>query len=319
MKQIKKLSALAAGSMVLALLLVTNMAQAQVICTNGDTVTGIKGLDVIIESYNVNTIDVTFTWGTAYDIYGPNLDMPFVPPWMEDDPYSIMLSINKALNEHTSVPDSAGISGQDSYYIGSEEESRGGAAAIGAVGGANYTGAEWGVCERESAADCLLGVGVLQADQQFVYADLSQAVAGATCDTDTGGPPPATFTITPGITGSWFNVARSGEGYSIEVYGNALDLQMLAYFYTYDAAGNQMWLIGSGPINGDTAVLPMTVTSGAMFGDAFDPLDVDYVDWGTMTFTFSSCDAGKVDFTSIMGNGSSDFVRLSTVTGLACP
>ena len=51
---------------------------------------------------------------------------------------------------------------------------------------------------------------------------------------------------------------------------------LLTYFYTYDKTENQMWLTGLATVNGDTAVVPMTVTSGAVFGPGFDPGDVNY-------------------------------------------
>jgi hypothetical protein len=320
MKQMKKLSALAAGSIAIALLLGTNIAQAEEeICVADDTVSGIKGLDVLTEEFGQTTMDVDFRYTTGFAIYGSDLQkLPFGAAAGEDDAFSVLTSINQALSAHNPVPDFAGQPNQNEYYIGVEEEEGAGFGAVAAWAGANYTGEEWEPCERELTEGCLAGSRILPAADRFVYADLS-AATGASCDTSA--PPPDTFTITPGITGSWYLLARDGEGYNIEVIGDKLAPQMLAYFYTYDDDGNQMYVVGNGPINGDTAVVPVVVTSGADYGDAFNPADVVRTPWGTLTFTFSSCDAGSVVRDSDLGFGTTtvDIIRLSTVAGLSCP
>jgi len=313
----KKLLALATGSIAIGLLLGTSMAQAEEVCLDGDTVIGIKGLDVITDQYGSTTIDVDFRYATGYEIYGSNLEnLPFDPPHTEDDPFSVIVSIENALNANNPLPGSAGQPGQNIFYIGSEEETEQGAALIEAFGSSNLTGELWDACSE--ASDCILGVAVLQPGQRHTYADLSRAVLGASCDS--GGPPP-TFTITSGITGSWYDPERDGEGYAIEIIGSALESQMLAHFYTYDDAGNQKWLIGNGPVNGGTAILPVQVTSGPVFGDGYDKDDVLRENWGTLTFTFSSCDTGSVVYDSTMGfgTGTINFVRLTRITGLTCP
>jgi hypothetical protein len=328
MKQMKKFSALATSSMAIALLLGTSLAQAEaLVCTdiNTNTVTAIKGLETVTKTYGPKTIDVDFTYATGFDVYGSDLHMPWDEIHSEDDPFAVRRSINEALNAENSVPEFAGISGQNTYYIASEVETEpqaGGVGAIGAMGGANYA-VEWEACKESGADNCIVGVAILQAADLFTYADLSLAATGATCD---GGPPPdpsppdSSFTITPGITGSWFDRTREGEGFNVEIVGEALDPQLLAYFYTYDDFGNQMWLTGVAAANGGTAVVPMTVTSGTVFGDSFDPLDVVYEVWGTITFTFTSCTAGTAAYTSTdFGTGSFNIERLTTVTGLNCP
>jgi len=95
---------------------------------------------------------------------------------------------------------------------------------------------------------------------------------------------------------------------------------VLAYFYTYDENGDQMWLVGSGPADGDTAVVPVQVISGPVYGDGFDKDDVDRTDWGTLTFTFDTKDTGSVVRASTIGFGTTteDIFRLTYVTGLNC-
>jgi hypothetical protein len=226
-----------------------------------------------------------------------------------------MGAINRTLTDESPIPDFAGVSGQKTYYIGFEEETGLNQGAIAVVGGANYTGDKWAPCEREGSDDCLLGVGIVNASSQFTYADLKLS-DDSTCDT---GTPPTDFEIIPGISGSWYDPGRDGEGYNFEVLDDPSGYLLYAYYYTYDDVGNQMWVTGTGPVNGDTAVVEMLVTSGAKFGDAFRKEDVMRQEWGTMTFKFSSCAAGSVDTVSSMGNFSVDFGRLTYVAGLPCP
>jgi len=316
MKQMKKLLALASGSIAIGLLLGTSMAQAEEVCLDGDTVIGIKDLEVTTNEFDTINIDVEFRYMTGFDIYGSDLNnMPFDPVTGEEDAGATSIAINNALDALNPVPDFVGEPGQSAYFIGVEGEVELGVGLVGAWGAENLTGEFWDRCTE--ANDCLLGVAVLGAEQSFVYADLARAVDGASCD---GGAPP-TFTITPGITGSWFDPARDGEGYNVEIIGSPLEPQLLAYFYTYDDAGDQMWLTGYGPVNGDTAIVPVEVFSGPVFGAGYNKDDLVREDWGTLTFTFSSCTTGSVVQASTMGFGTTtvDFVRLTYVTGLTCP
>jgi len=326
MKRMKKLSALAAGSIAIGLLLGTSLVQAQEVCYDGDIVTGIKGLDVFTETHEGITIDVDFVNATGFQLYGPELkNLPFgTSGFAEEDSLATVIAINLALNGENPVPDFVEISGKQNYYIGAEGEVEMGLGLVGAVGGENVTGENWEVCDESSAERCIASVAVLPADDRFIYADLRREETGGSC---TGAPPPdddpptTSYTIVPCISGSWYLPARDGEGYNIEIIGSELDPQVLAYFYTYDDAGNQMWVTGYGPANGDTAIVPVEVFSGPVYGDDYDKGDLDREDWGTLTFTFTTKDAGTVERKSTTGFGTTtvDIVRLTSVTGLECP
>ncbi len=322
MKQMKKLSAIATASMAIGLLLGTSMAQAEEVCLDDDTVMGIKSLDVLTDTHGPITIDVEFRYATGYEVYGSGLEnFPFTGGNAEEDLFVVMAAINNTLGANNPVPGSAGKSGEDVYFIGAEEETAGGAGLIAAVGSENLTGDFWDPCTQ--ANDCVVGAAILEADERFTYADLSKESESSCSNAppDPEDPPTTSYPIAPCITGSWFLPARDGEGYVIEIIGPSLEPEMLAYFYTYDDAGNQMWLIGQGAANGDTAVLSMQVTSGPVYGDDYDPDDVLREDWGTLTFKFTSKNAGTVLRESTMGFGTDtvDIVRLTSVTGLVCP
>jgi hypothetical protein len=100
--------------------------------------------------------------------------------------------------------------------------------------------------------------------------------------------------VTSGISGTWYDPQRSGEGFMIDV---AKDGVVAVSFYTYDTMGEQMWIIGAGTVNGDEFVIDFEVTDSGTYGSAFDPLLVNHYQWGTGTFTFSSCYAGKAEIT----------------------
>ncbi|MBS0566012.1 MAG: hypothetical protein JSS59_01200 [Proteobacteria bacterium] len=130
--------------------------------------------------------------------------------------------------------------------------------------------------------------------------------------------PPA-FSIVPGITGSWYLPAQSGHGFNVEVLPNN---GMLAFWYVYDNAGNNLWLVGQGTYSGDTATLTMQSGSGGLFPPNFDKNKIVRTNWGTLTLKFSDCNNATAQWSPIMPgytSGSMDLVRLSGVSGLACP
>ncbi len=181
------------------------------------------------------------------------------------------------------------------------------------LGGENLAGINWDPCVTQ----CLFGTAILKGAERHVYADLTVA-DGNGCGS--APPEPPEFPITPGITGSWYDLTRSGEGFNLEIIGPQLEPLLAAYFYTYDDTGNQMWVTGFGPVNGATAVVPMEVTSGTVFGDDFNPEDVITEAWGTITFTFSECNIGTAEYVSTnFGSGSYDIERITTISGLKCP
>jgi hypothetical protein len=100
------------------------------------------------------------------------------------------------------------------------------------------------------------------------------------------------FVITNGISGTWYDPQRDGEGFMIDV---ARDGVVAVSFYTYDTQGEQMWVVGPGTVNGNGFEIDFELTDGAVYGSAFDPLLVNRYPWGTGIFTFSSCYSGKVE------------------------
>jgi len=100
------------------------------------------------------------------------------------------------------------------------------------------------------------------------------------------------FVVTSGISGTWYDSARDGEGFMIDV---AKDGVVAVSFYTYDTQGNQTWIIGAGTVNSNVFEIDFEITDGGIYGTDFNPLLVNHYPWGTGIFTFSSCYAGKAE------------------------
>jgi hypothetical protein len=129
------------------------------------------------------------------------------------------------------------------------------------------------------------------------------------------------FAIGPGITGNWFDSSQNGHGFSIEVLPSN---QLLAEWYVFDSQGRRDWIIGAGPIAGNTATVIGAHTSGngAYFPPNFDPTQIQNTLWGTITFTFTDCNNGTVAWQPVETGytaGSIPINRLTIPAGLTCP
>ncbi len=113
-------------------------------------------------------------------------------------------------------------------------------------------------------------------------------------------PPPGT--IDPGFTGSWYDPTQVGHGLFVEVLP---DNQFLAAWFTFDPAGTQQaWFLGVGTYSGDAATINSVVQpTGGRWIPNFDPTRVVNNPWGTLKFTFTDCNHGKVEFASSAGYG----------------
>ncbi len=89
------------------------------------------------------------------------------------------------------------------------------------------------------------------------------------------------------MAGSWYNPAESGHGISLEVTGPN---QLLVYWYTFDNAGDPLWLIAMGDYQGQgLAVLQADRVSGGQFPPSFDPSQIELHHWGELELEFHDC------------------------------
>jgi len=137
-----------------------------------------------------------------------------------------------------------------------------------------------------------------------------------------------TFFLNAGMNGNWwYGSERSGEGVQAEVTNFGGDAYFIATVYSYDDAGNQIFLIATGLVKNDgTADVDVYITEGAMWGAGFDPSDVNETQWGTGTFVADNC--GKMHM-ALMPNATYqnagytnleyDLVRLVGTPLVPCP
>jgi len=127
------------------------------------------------------------------------------------------------------------------------------------------------------------------------------------------------FEIGPGITGAWFDPSQSGHGLFAEVLTEG---RFYVTWFAFNPSGTeQSWFTGVGTYSGNTAtVTEVLQPTGGRWIPNFDPAGVVRNAWGTLTFTFTDCNHGRVEFNSVAGygNGSMDLTRLTLPAGLAC-
>lgn len=117
-----------------------------------------------------------------------------------------------------------------------------------------------------------------------------------------------------GWSGIWFDPARSGEGFVIEVLPNG-SANVYWLTHTPGEALHQAWLVGTGQFEDDSLIVPdMIRPSGGGNYDDYDPATVEYENWGSLSFEFTSPDAGEVAWISndpAYGSGSYSIERLA--------
>ena len=102
-----------------------------------------------------------------------------------------------------------------------------------------------------------------------------------------------------GVQGSWWNPNFAGEGFAIEEYGDGF---VIAYWYTYDLDGKQLWLIGTGEKQGNTVELEMYRTEGGSLADPNNSETVTEELWGRMTLDVEDCGHINMSYQSVEGD-----------------
>jgi plastocyanin len=130
------------------------------------------------------------------------------------------------------------------------------------------------------------------------------------------------FTIGPALSGNWRNPAQDGHGFQFEVLKSPAGF-VTAFWFVFDNNRNQAYITGAGQIEGNKVVMNSGRRLGAKFPPNFLTSDAVAVPWGTLTFTFTDCDHGHVEWTttdpSFTPSGGMDIERLTQVAGTTCP
>jgi hypothetical protein len=127
--------------------------------------------------------------------------------------------------------------------------------------------------------------------------------------------------IDKSFTGSWYNPAQSGHGFSVEVLP---DGRAIIYWYVYNPDGTPTFLIAIGNVEGETVHATVYHHTGMPFG-TFDNTNLVQTEWGTLDFTVHDCDSATLSYASTMsidgqpfGSDSIPLQRLASVAGNKC-
>jgi hypothetical protein len=123
-----------------------------------------------------------------------------------------------------------------------------------------------------------------------------------------------------GLSGSWYDPGRNGEGLVVQWLP---DGSVLAIMFTYDTNGDQMWIFGVGQSDGKTVTIDAVYPTGfTSWGGEFDPDEVVLSPWGTFTLTWTDCSTLTFEYASNIdgyGNATRNYSRLTSLNGLTCP
>ena len=123
-------------------------------------------------------------------------------------------------------------------------------------------------------------------------------------------------------SGQWYNPARDGEGFYIEIIqGNPKQIGVA--MYSYDAQGNQLWLVGNIAIaEGDIgATIPVFLIDGPVWGTAYNPADKNTTQFGNISVRFPTCDSALFSVQSNVAgleSGNYSLVRITEIVGMEC-
>ncbi len=122
-------------------------------------------------------------------------------------------------------------------------------------------------------------------------------------------------TVNLDFTGLWFNPAQNGHGIQVEqIFGNGVPKVVVSWYVYHE--GQQMWLIGSGDVDGQSATVDMYITSGPEFGSAYDVNDYQGQLWGTVTMELFERNTMNFQWNAInaeFGQGNIDFSRFAEI------
>lgn len=102
----------------------------------------------------------------------------------------------------------------------------------------------------------------------------------------------------------------------MQVVGPTSKPELLLTWYTYDAAGKPLWLIGQVPITGDRLTFPISEVTGPKF--AQPSTTAALVSFGQVELEFSNCNQGIFRFDTRLGAGTRQIQRNTNTVGSSC-
>jgi hypothetical protein len=133
-----------------------------------------------------------------------------------------------------------------------------------------------------------------------------------------GGPPiePNEPVDKDKVSGTYFNPGRDGEGCQVTQEGDNQTFILTCYIYQ---GGAQAWIIGAGTFDaGEINFDPMTLTSGADFGDDFSADDVVRTPWGSAGMVWEDCNTATLFLAPTLPGFFPITIPVEKVTKFAC-
>ncbi|MGY6631811.1 MAG: hypothetical protein ACXIUL_12485 [Wenzhouxiangella sp.] len=165
-----------------------------------------------------------------------------------------------------------------------------------AVSSVLFTLPEWPVCGPADPADCLANRQSRRADQR----QLSR-LAGTRCDNQQ----PQQW-----MSGLWFDPARNGEGFLIEITSQGI-AQVYWLGHRDDDSGQQQWWVGQA-VPGASSIEVEAMISPRLLST--EPFLIERQQWGSLSIDFQSADRATVNWTRATdrpAEGSHELTRLA--------
>lgn len=127
--------------------------------------------------------------------------------------------------------------------------------------------------------------------------------------------------IDSSYSGSWYRPSESGSGFNLEIFS---DERALLFWYTYNEAGEPIWLYSEGDIDGDTIDFVTYYSDGKTFSDPTLPRENRV--WGNVLMEFTDCNTATISYDSTLtgvpnspeGTREIPVERLVNIAGLPC-
>lgn len=120
------------------------------------------------------------------------------------------------------------------------------------------------------------------------------------------------------LGGHWFDPEFNGQGLTFEVLPNG---DGLVFWFAYDNVGNQIWILGQGPMEGNRLeVEAALITRGGRFDVPSSVQSAELETWGSIALDFHDCSNASFEYSGPpdFGQGTRQLVRLSSIDGRAC-
>lgn len=151
--------------------------------------------------------------------------------------------------------------------------------------------------------------------EEQLYLSRLTTISGLPCPTSFAAQPASSKYLRTGISGAWFDPARSGEGWLVETITDNLGL---IYWFSYSPDGEQAWWGGVGDIsNASISVNAAVQPIGGRFGEGYNPAQVVQNPWGPFTMTFNGCSHAVLAAYGPAGYGGFEYNNIARITALA--